>query len=470
MLKICKCIQKSFGRRGGVKKTVAIIMAAMLIALSFSSCTDGSFFRSADSLLVPPLFYEEYEGLVELFRSQIGDGVSLCTPYDGDYRSAIVVEDFDGDMKDEAMIFYRDSSGDPVAKARSYEIRNDEWILASDFNGHGNQVESVSVRDMNGDGVSEIIVCWSISGISTGKTLSVYHSSAADTPYKEISNEVCSVSMIVDVDGDSLDDIFLITSNSSASSNAKASPQRFARLIGVSNGAAVLKGEARVDANISGYSSVKTEKASDDEPLKIFIDAMKGDKQMITELIYWDKTTSELVAPLFDEETMSTARTLRNEPIASADINGDGRIDVPSQVEIFSSNSNEMTIDPQHFYVTSWLNFYEDGFGTVMNTLVNYADGYMLVIDGEDRFRLAVEDYRELNCWIVKEKDAQTGETTELYSILRISNEKSGSTDLEKHIPLIVKDEYTVYAYINQNGVERGITDSELKTKIIPLI
>ena len=451
---------ETVGRRDGMKKAVAIILAVMLVAFSFAACSDGSFFRSADSLLVPPLFYEEYEGLVELFRSQIGDGVSLCSPYDGEYRSAIIVEDFDGDMKDEAMIFYRESSGDPVAKARSYEIRDGEWILSADFNGHGNQVESVSVRDMNGDGVSEIIVSWGISGVSTGKTLSVYHAPATDTPYKEISNEVCSVSMIVDVDGDSLDDIFLITANSSA---------RFARLIGVSNGAAVLKGEARVDANISGYASLKTEKVSDSEPLKIFIDAMKGDKQMITELIYWDKNSSELVAPLFDTETMSNVKTLRNQPIASADINGDGRIDVPSQVEIFSSNANEMTIDPQHFYITSWLNFYEDGFGTLLNTLVNYADGYMLVIDGKDRFDLVVEDYRELNCWIVKEKDELTGEATELYSILRISNEKSGSTDLEKHIPLIVKDEYTVYAYINQNGVERGITDSELKTKIIPL-
>ncbi len=453
-----------------MKKMTAVILVVMLVTFSFASCSDGSFFRSADSLLVPPLFYEEYEGLVELFRSQIGDGASLCTPYDGDYRSAIIVEDFDGDMKDEAMIFYRDSSSDTASKARSYEIKNGEWILASDFNGHGNQVESVSVRDMNGDGVSEIIVLWSVSGISTSKTLSIYHSPAIDTPYKEISNEVCSVSMIVDVDGDSLDDIFLVTANNGASANTKATPQRFARLIGVSNGAAVLKGEARVDANISGYSSVKTEKVSDDEPLKIFIDAMKGDKQMITEFIYWDKNSSELVAPLFDEETMSTVKTLRNEPIASADINGDGRIDVPSQVEIFSSNTNEMTIDPQHFYITSWVNYYEDGFGTVLNTLVNYADGYMLVVEGEDRFKLVVEDYRELNCWIVKEKDLQTGDMTELYSILRISNEKSESTDLEKHIPLIVKDEYTVYAYINQNGVERGITDSELKTRIVPLV
>ena len=94
---------------------------------------------------------------------------------------------------------------------------------------------------------------------------------------------------------------------------------------------------------------------------------------------------------------------------------------------------------PNHFLI-EFGNEYEDGFSTLINTLVNYADGYMLVIEGADRYNLVVEDYRDLNCWIVKEKNEQTDETTELYSILRISNEKSGTTDLENHIPLIVRD------------------------------
>ena len=455
-----------------MKRLAALFVACVFVLVSFSSCGGSGFLKSADSLLVPPLFYDEYEGLVELFRSRIGEDVFLCSPYDGEYRSAIVVEDFDGDSQNEAIIFYKESQGDSYAKAASFEMSDGEWIYSAGFNGHGNQVESVSVRDMNGDDISEIIVSWSVSGVSTGKTLSVYHTSEKNVPFKEISNEVCAVSMIVDVDGDSLDDIFLITSNSgSAASNAKAAvaPQRYARLIGVSNGAALLKGEARVDANISSYASVKTEKTSDDEPLKIYIDAMKGESQMITELVYWDKDAAELAAPLFDDATMSNVATLRNEPIASTDINGDGKIDVPAQVEIFASDSNEMTIDPKDSYITSWLNFGENGRETLMNTLVNYPDGYMLVLNDEDRANLKIEDYRELNCWIVKEINRETNEETELYSILRISKEKISETDTSQHIPLIDKDEYTVFAYINQNGIERGITDSELKTKILPL-
>lgn len=447
-----------------MKRLAAVLMSAITVLVSFSSCSDFKLFRAADSLLVPPLFYEEYEGLVELFRSQTGANASLCAPYDGEYRSAIIVEDFDGDQKDEALIFYRDSSGDPVAKVRCYKSVEDEWQLAGDYVGHGNQVESVLVRDMNGDGNSEIIVSWSVSGVSINKNLSVYQTSDGANAFKEISNEVCSVFMIADIDGDSRDDIFLITQNSNSTM-----PQRSARLIGVSKGSAVLKGEAKVDANISSYVSVKAEESPDSGRLRIYIDALKGERQMITEIIYWDASKNKLVAPLFDEETMSTIITLRNDPILSADINGDGIIDVPSQTEIFSSGANEITIDPSHFYITSWLNFFDYGNETVINSLVNYNDGYMITLTSEERFDLSVEDMIESNCWVVREKNSETGEEAELYSIIRVSKDKTDGAVLDGHIALIEKEEYTVFVHISQYGLEKGLTEDILKNKILPL-
>lgn len=446
-----------------MKKAIAIISAAVLMLVSLSACSDFKLFRAADSLLSPPLFYDEYEGLVELFRSQTGTGVSFCAPYDGEYRSAIIVEDFDGDKDDEAMIFYRDASGDPVAKARCYESADGEWTQAGDFTGHGNQVESVTVRDMNGDGISEIIVSWSVSGVSVGKSLSVYHTPGNNVQFKEISNESCSVSLIGDVDGDSNDDIFLITQNSNS-----AIPQRSARLISFSGSSAVLKGEVRVDANISNYVAVNTEK-SEKGNFRIYVDALKGERQMITELIFWDSAKGRLVAPLFDEETMSTMLTHRNDPILSADINGDGILDVPSQVEIFSSGANEMTIDPNHLYITSWLNFFDDGNETVINALVNYENGYMLTLDSRERFELSVVEETEENRWVIKEKNIETAEETELYSIARVPAEQSDGTLPEGYVAVIEKDEYSIIVSITAQGAERGVTADTLKNKILPL-
>ncbi len=447
-----------------MKKLVALILTLAFVVTAFSSCADFKLFRAADSLLAPPLFYEEYEGLVELFRSQIGENASLCTPYDGDYRSAIVVEDFDSDGVNEAFIFYRDSQGDATAKARCYESIDGEWKPAGDFVGHGNQIESVSVSDMNGDGVSEIIVSWSVSGVNIGKTLSVYHTAGNNVAFKEISNEMCSVSLITDIDGDSFDDIFLITQNTNSTI-----PQRYARIISVSKDSAVLKGEARVDANISSYVSVKTDKGEDSATPRIYIDALKGERQMITELIYWNGAKKKLVAPLFDEATMSNVISLRNDPILSADINGDGIIDVPSQTEVFSSDANELKIDPSHLYVTSWLNFYEYGNETVISALVNYENGYMITLTGKDRFNLSVEQLIESNSWVVKEKNFETGEDAELYSVIRVSNDKLDGTVLDGYVALIEKEEYSVYVHISPYGEEIGLTESVLKNKILPL-
>ncbi|MBR6785405.1 MAG: VCBS repeat-containing protein [Clostridia bacterium] len=447
-----------------MKKLFALVLMMAFVVASFSSCADFKLFRAADSLLVPPLFYEEYEGLVELFRSQIGENASLCTPYDGDYRSAIVVEDFDSDGVKEAFIFYRESMGDTTAKARCYESIDGEWKPAGDFIGHGNQVESVTVSDMNGDGISEIIVSWSVSGVNIGKTLSVYHTSGNNVAFKEISNEVCSVSLITDIDGDSLDDIFMITQNTNSTI-----PQRNARIISVSKDSAVLKGEARVDANISSYVSVKTEKTKGASVPRIYIDALKGERQMITELIYWDSVKKKLVAPLFDESMMSTVITLRNDPILSADINGDGIIDVPSQTEVFSSGTDEIKIDPSHLYVTSWLNFYDGGNETVVSALVNYENGYMITLSGKDRFELSVEELIESNCWVVKERNFETGEETELYSVIRVSTDKINSVALDGYVALIEKEEYSVYVHISPYGAEKGLNEDVLKNKILPL-
>jgi hypothetical protein len=190
---------------------------------------------------------------------------------------------------------------------------------------------------------------------------------------------------------------------------------------------------------------------------------------MITELILWDSAKAELQAPLFDESTMSTMLTHRNDPILSADINGDGILDIPSQVEIFSSGDNEMTIDPHHLYITSWLNFFDDGNETVINSIVNYDNGYMLTLDSSERFGLSVEDISEENRWVIKEKNSETAEETELYSITRISADLPEGTYPEGFSTVIEKEEYLVVVRITPYGLERGITADTLNEKILSL-
>lgn len=446
-----------------MKKTVKVIAMMLICVFLFSSCSNIYLFRSADSLLTPPLYFDEYEGLVEVIKEEIGSDSFFCTPYSGDYKSGIIVEDIDGDSKNEAIVLYCDSTTDQIAKVRFYEEDGKDWTLSSNYIGYGNQVESVTVKDFDADGVNEVIVLWATSGVTTNRMLSVYHRSEETQEYKEISNEACSTTFIADIDGDSYEEIFLITTPS----NNPAAPQRFARIIGIYGGSAVLKGETNVDANISRYAQIHMQNSSDNSTLMIYIDAYKGERQMITEIIYWDSEKSELCNAFFDSDTMSTASTLRYEPIPCADINSDGIIDVPYQIEVLSSSVDPLAIDPSYIYITSWLNCYPDGgFETIENALVNFEDGYKIAISNEERYSIGLDKYPDINCWTVYEKNTETGEKIELYSLMTVTSDDFENTN---YVPVLEYDGKTVYANIYQSGAEKGITADYIKQKVTKL-
>ncbi len=445
-----------------MKKIVAVVAMLLSATLILSSCTNVDLFRSADSLLSPPLYFDEYEGLVEVIKKDIGSDSFFCTPFSGDYKSGIIVEDIDGDSKNEAIVLYCDGSTDQTAKVRFYEEDGKGWSLSSSYIGYGNQVESVKVKDFDVDGVNEIVILWATSGVTTSRMLTVYHRSE-EKGYKEISNEACSATFIADVDGDLYDEIFLVTTPS----NNPAAPQRFARIFGIYGGAAVLKGETKVDANISGYAPIQMQNSSDGSALMIYIDAYKGERQMLTEIIYWDSEKDELCNAFFDNDTMSTSATLRYDPIPCSDINNDGIIDVPYQVEVLSSNVDPLAVDPSNVYITSWLNCYPDGsFVTVANALVNVEDGYKLMISNEERYSIGLDKYSEINCWTVYEKNTETGEKTELYSLMKVT---SSSFENANYVSVLEADGYIICVNIYQGGAERGITAEQIKEKISKL-
>ena len=105
--------------------------------------------------------------------------------------------------------------------------------------------------------------------------LSLYRTLPRIGSYKEISNENCFLSELVDIDGDGRKELFLISQ-----SNSTGVANRVAKAMKISGESVVLLGETKLDSNISSYANVKTEKASDEEPMRIYVDALKGEHQM----------------------------------------------------------------------------------------------------------------------------------------------------------------------------------------------
>lgn len=435
-----------------------VAMLSLCSCLLFSSCSSDSLIRPADSLLAPPLYYEEYSELVDSFNKNVEGEVSFCNPQKGDYRSAIIVEDIDSDGETEALIFYKNTSDSTVARMHYFDFVDGKWISDADFNGYGNGIESIEITDMDGDGPSELIIIWSASA---NNIMSVYRTPANRGDYKEISNEVCLITEVVDVDGDGKKDLFFI-----GQSNVSGSSQRTAKVMKLSGDSVVLMDEVRLDSNISSYTALKTEKASDEEPMRIYVDALKGEQQMITELVFWDSSKSELCAPFFDEETMTNTATLRYEPIGCADINNDGTIDIPVQSRIFGRGDSLLTIDTEDIYLTEWKDYGEAGFRVVENTLVNYSDGYLIKLDKSEINSTGIRNYRSQNCWVVYKTDESGESLGEMYSVLKILSERWNSETFSAYIPIVEKDDSVVCVYVTSNGKTLGIDEEFVKSKI----
>ena len=52
----------------------AFISAACLL---MTSCSDERLLRSVDDLIVPPLYYDEYGGLVETIQNDLGKDIQI---------------------------------------------------------------------------------------------------------------------------------------------------------------------------------------------------------------------------------------------------------------------------------------------------------------------------------------------------------------------------------------------------------
>ena len=417
-------------------KIVFAFVFVSLIGILFSSCDSSKIIRPVESLLSPPLYHEEYEELVDVFRKSVSKDVVFCNPQEGDYRSAIVVEDLDSDGETEALVFYRDAADSSVARMHYFNVIDGKWASRGDFNGYGNEIKKIVLTDMDGDGNSELVIIWSVSGVSSSNIMSVYRTSYDFDEYKEISNETCTVCEVADMDGDSKEEIFYMNQVT-----ASGVSQRYARVIKLSGDAIILMGEAKVDPNISSYSSVKTEKSSGDSPLRFYVDALKGESQMITELIYWDKDKSELCAPFLDSETMSNVITLRYEPIASADVNNDGVIDIPSQNKLLGAESGNI-------YITEWIDYSEGDIKTVANTIVNYSDGYMIRIDEDEIYKTGIRAYESQNCWVIYKTDSKGKSLGELYSVLKITKDRWDEEKFGEYLIVIERDDSVICAYI----------------------
>ncbi len=347
------------------------IFAAILCVFMLSSCTE--FDDSAKSLLKAPRQEELYH-IQKALETSAGSDITLKYPTSGEYRSAFILKDINGDGEEEAIAFYSKTVEETVTMNINVIASNgEEWESRGNSNIVAGGVEKVVFCDLDGDGRQEIVVGWTIFG-TVDKQLAVY--SFDGEGLKKRAGEKYSDFLCGNLTGDDKNELIVLGINSTDKST-------FAKVFSLSEKSIFELGAVQLDGGITSFYTPVLSKLSNSKPA-VYVDAVKG-LGVITEILWFE---NETLKHLKSKDEAEESVTFRTTLATVKDFNADGILDVPIS-EILKSTEKNEEIDK--VFVTNWSNFDGKNFNTVASAFMNYSDGYYLTISPQmlDKIYLA---------------------------------------------------------------------------------
>ncbi len=438
-------------------KSRLLCVAAVLLAVLLSGC-DRMSFEIAD-LVIPPSPSGRLAKISEALYEAVDGDITLRYPKSGEYRSAFVIRDIDGDAVEEALAFYSTSSTEKttVMHVNFIAYRSGSYTSVDDFSFECSGVNSVNFSDLSGDGIPEIIITWTLPSSLTNK-ISVFGYSER----KGVSHyifEDYSVYTVCDLDGKG-DNELLIVSNRQNSTNADAKAYK------IEASAALRIGYCRMDGTVKEYSAPVLSRLTDGTPA-VFIDAGKGTEGTVTELLFFNSNYM-LVNPFVNDETGINEMTYRFSSAYCSDFNGDGILEIPCVIRLPDLQGDESGTAA---YLTEWKQFTaNDEAGkltTVSHALMNYTDGYCLTVSAEWSGRLSVKKELDTRTCTVYSYDAEKGEATErLFAVRLLETEVWKSTALSEHGYFAAAENAALTVAVRIFAEESGLDESFFRENI----
>lgn len=353
---------RSFCRRIGA------FLLALCCTAGLSGC--GVMGMDVENRLRPPRVTGDQEEIQNALESGIrAQGLPgqyvLKYPKTGEYRSAFVLKDLDGDGLEEALAFYRPGGEGTNVRIHLLRQLEGQWTSVSDIAGMSTDIDSVAFGDLDGDGSLEIFTGWDIYN-NRDRQLVMYSLNTGELI--ETFSEIYGQLVIGDIRSTGHDDLLLLRILSSSNTVT-------ARLLAMDSGAVVELDTTRLDGYIQQFGNAHICSLSD-EINGVFIDGFKTGDGMATELVYWDGI--RLIAPLYSEETNTVTDTYRPTPIPSLDINGDGMIEWPQCYEL--AGVDYSAADP--LWRTVWMSWSLSTGESLpkSSSIVNLKDSYSLLL------------------------------------------------------------------------------------------
>lgn len=447
-----------------IRKILSIILVATVI-LTCSGCSLNFF--SVESLLSPPKQPGKNGEVQKAFYDVMNSlTLQLKTPSYGEYQTSIILKDLDNDAVDEAVVFYSDTSSiEGSVRLALMEYKNKKWSVSADVKGAGNGVYDISFVDLNSDGIKEVFVNWSLIDAKTAKIVSVYEftkEEKTDT-LKALANEYSNAQTFLDFDGDGNDDLILVYLDDTGTIQ-----KSFLRMFSLNDSGQLIKyGEVALDSAISSVSSINCDIVNNNSEKysRLFVDCLKNDRMIFTELVYWDNALS---TPVKAFKTPSVTN-LRSVGIHCFDIDNDGLLEVPTVSKLFGDETNftvSRSSNNNHtLSLVKWHHVKGDNRKGSFVTLYNSMDNYLFSFPWGNKVTVYYDSLRDALLFCQWDEETKT-RGDELFSVSyraqKTENEIIGAT--------LYETETGVYYYkITQQGKSFGITDKKVISSFIKM-
>lgn len=344
-----------------VKKIICAI-AAFAAAAAFSGC---SFAGSADLLLSPPRLSAEQNAVYGALIRSAGKDVKLRYPRYGEYRSAFVFADIDGDGSEEALVFYEkagESEGAGNVRINVIDAVDGEWRSVYDHAGAGTGIDRIIFADIGSSEKMSVIIGYTLL---SGEKSAVVYSYDEGRLFSDYSDSY-STMFVLDMDRNGLDDLVLIRPGNQLK---KASMSLVSR--SRSDGTVAETGSIALDESAADFVNVISGYVGTETPA-IFIDGLSGG-QLTTEIIY--SMNGDLRNPLYLGESGMIENTRRSAGYLSTDIDLDGIVEIPTRTAFpgYAQGARDS------LYSTDWNVFDNYSIVKKYSSYYSIADGYCFI-------------------------------------------------------------------------------------------
>lgn len=404
------------------------VLLMAMVFLMLTGCEALTF--SVDKLLKAPNIADEQAAIHQALIESTGRSITLAYPRNGDYLSAFVIRDIDGDETDEALVFYTPSGFVSEQNVRIAVLDKDsdgKWHAMYELAGNGTSIDTVRVSEY--EGATDIIIGYG-TALYDENRVSIYR--YKNGVLASIFDGTYTMLDLIDIDSCGDDEIVTIKKlGTDVTVSAIKTKDAFIS-------------EVKLSASASAISGFKFGKLMKDAPA-LFVDVVDETASLVTEVV----TMSDgRLCVLSQENQLPVYLTRRSQGYKSMDFDGDGIVEVPVLTSFMGYA--DFMYEPE--FMTIWT-AYDPQTGAFRHKSSSYyspESGYVFKLPN-----------RWVN-FVTVIKDKQTKEIT----FVKYDAAIESISDMQKLISIASVDRQNVGSYMNNgyNVVKSG-SDSAIMVK-----